>query len=72
MKRSLKLSTPKEVRAALAKIVNEVRAGDLSPQVGNCLIVGCNAILGALRADVMDLKLMELEEAVEAMKENRQ
>ena len=71
MKRPLKLSTPREGRAALAKIVNEVRGGDLSPQVGNCLIVGCNAILGALRTDVQEEKLAELERAVEEMKNQK-
>lgn len=71
MKRPLKLSTPREVRAALAKIVNEVRGGDLSPQIGNCCIVGCNAILGALRTDVQEEKLLELEKAVEEMKNQK-
>ena len=55
----------------MAKIVNEVRGGDLSPQVGNCLIVGCNAILGALRTDVQEEKLAELERAVEEMKNQK-
>ena len=65
MKRPLKLSTPREVRASLAKVVNEVRAGELSPQIGNCVIVGCNAILAAIRTDEQERQLMELEQKVE-------
>ena len=65
MKRPLKLSTPREVRASLAKVVNEVRAGELSPQIGNCVIVGYNAILAAIRADEQERQLMELEQKVE-------
>ena len=58
MKRPLKLSTPREVRASLAKVV-------LSPQIGNCVIVGCNAILAAIRTDEQERQLMELEQKVE-------
>ena len=65
MKRPLKLSTPREVRASLAKVVNEVRAGELSPQIGNCVIVGCNAILAAIRTDEQERQLMGLEQKVE-------
>ena len=33
--------------------------------------MGCNAILGALRTDVQEEKLLELEKAVEEMKNQK-
>lgn len=60
-KRPLKLDTPKAVRRSLAKLTNEIRSGDISPQVGNACIVGCNAILSAIRTDEQEKKIAELE-----------
>lgn len=64
-KRPLKLSTPSEVRQALAKLTNEIRSGDITPNVGNACIVGCNAILSSIRLDEQEKKLLELETLLE-------
>ena len=61
MKRPLKLSTPREVRQALTKTVNEVRSGQLTPQQGNAIITGCNVVLSSIRADEQEKKIAELE-----------
>lgn len=60
-KRPLHLSSPKEVRAALTKVVNEIRENKLSPQQGNAIITGCNTILQSIRIDEQDRKIAELE-----------
>lgn len=57
----MKLSTPKEVRAAVTKTVNEVRSGDLTPQQGNAIITGCNVALSSIRIDEQERKISELE-----------
>lgn len=68
-KRALKLSTPQEVRHALTKTVNEIRSGQLSPQQGNAIITGCNAVLSSIRLDEQEKKIAELETMLE-QKEN--
>ena len=60
-KRPLKLSTPKEVRQALTKTVNEVRSGQLTPQQGNAIVAACNAVLASIRVDEQEKKIAELE-----------
>ena len=60
-KRPLRLSTPKEVRHALTKTVNEIRNGELTPQQGNAIIAGCNVILSSIRIDDQEKKIAELE-----------
>ena len=60
-KRPLHLSSPKEVRAALTKVVNEIRENKLSPQQGNAIITGCNTILQSIRVDELERKIATLE-----------
>ena len=60
-RRPLKLSTPKEVRQAITKTVNEIRSGQLTPQQGNAIITGCNAVLSSIRVDEQEKKIAELE-----------
>ena len=60
-KRPLKLSTPKEVRQALTKTVNEIRSGQLTPQQANAIVAACNAVLSSIRVDEQEKKIAELE-----------
>lgn len=60
-KRPLRLSTPKEVRQAVTKTVNEIRNGELTPQQGNAIITGCNVVLSSIRIDEQEKKIAELE-----------
>ena len=64
-KRPLHLSTPAEVRAAVTKVVNEIRSGALTPQQGNAIITGCNVILSSIRTDEQEKRLDELQALVE-------
>ncbi len=60
-RKQLKLSTPHEVRRALARVANMVINGELDTKVANTLILACNAILGGIRTDEHEKKLLELE-----------
>lgn len=60
-KRPLRLSTPREVRQAVTKTVNEIRNGELTPQQGNAIITGCNVVLSSIRIDEQEKKITELE-----------
>lgn len=60
-RKSLKLSTAREIRQSLSKIANLVLNGELDPKQANALIVCCNAILSSIRIDEQEKKLAELE-----------
>lgn len=70
-KRPLHLSTPREIRAALAKIANETRSGEMTPQMANALVCVCNAILGCIRTDEQERKIVELEKTLAELEERK-
>lgn len=61
-RKSIKLSSPSEVRKALSRVANMVLNGDLDPKAANSIILACNAILGGIRTDEQEKKIRELEE----------
>lgn len=67
MARRLRLSTPQEVRKALARINNMVLNGTLDPKSANTLIYGCNTILAAIKTADYEKKLDELERLVNTL-----
>lgn len=60
-RKSLKLSTPGEVRKALARIANMLINGEIEAKEANSIILCCNAILGAMKTCDYEQKLLELE-----------
>lgn len=60
-RKQIKLSTPQEVRKAIARIANMVLNDELDTRQANSIICACNAILGAIRTDEQQKKLDELE-----------
>jgi len=64
----LKLTSPGEVRKALARIVNMVVNDELDPKIANSIILACNAILGCIRTDEQEKKITELENLLENLK----
>jgi len=63
-RKRLKLSTPQEVRKALARLSNMVLNGELSPQQANCIVAACNVILSGIRTDEQQKKIDELERLI--------
>lgn len=64
MPKRLKLSTPIEVRKALARVANLVLNNEIEPKQANAIILACNAVLSAIRTDEQERKLDELERAL--------
>ncbi len=60
-RKQLKLSTPAEVRKALARIANMVINGELDVKIANTITFICNAILGGIRIDEQERKIAEIE-----------
>lgn len=60
-RKTLKMSTPQEVRRALARIANMVLNGELDSKEANTLIYACNSALSAVRTDEYKRKVEELE-----------
>lgn len=61
-RKHIKLSTPQEIRRALARIANMMINGD-DPKEANSLTLICNGILSAIRTDEQQKKIDELETA---------
>jgi hypothetical protein len=57
----LPLRTARDVRRAIAKIVNECRAGQLAPKVASTCLYGCNIMLAAITADDFEQRIAKLE-----------
>ena len=60
-RKSLKLSTPAEIRRAISRIANMVMNGEIDPKAANTLIYACNSALAAVRTDEYKRKVEELE-----------
>lgn len=60
-RKTLKLSTPEEIRKAMARIANMVLNNELEPKEANTLLYACNSTLNAIRTDDYKKKVEELE-----------
>lgn len=70
-RKSLKMSTPAEVRRAISKIANMTLNHDIDSKTANTLLYACNSSLGAIRTDEYKKKLDELEIVLKEIEENK-
>lgn len=59
--KTLKLSTPEEIRRAISRVAGMVLNGELDSKEANTLIYACNSALSAVRTDEYKRKVEELE-----------
>lgn len=64
----LKTKTATEVRRTLSRVMNMVANGQMDNKTANTIILGCNAVLSAIRADEQQKKINELENILNSMK----
>ena len=57
----LKTGTATEVRRTLSRVMNMAANGEMDNKTANTIILGCNAVLSALRTDEQQKKIDELE-----------
>lgn len=57
----LKTGTPQEVRRTLSRVMNMAVNGEIDSKTANTIILGCNAVLSAIRTDEQQKKIDELE-----------
>lgn len=62
-----KTNNPAEVRRTLARVINMVANGTIDSKAGNTIILGCNAVLSAIRTDEQKKKIEELEHILQEM-----
>lgn len=60
-RKTLKMSTPEEVRKAISRIANMVLNKEIEAKEANTLLYACNAALSAVRTDEYRRKVEELE-----------
>lgn len=64
----LKTKTATEVRRTLARVMNMVANGEMDNKTANTIILGCNAVLSAIRTDEQQRKIDELERVLNSIK----
>ena len=57
----LKTKTATEVRRTLSRVMNMVVNGEMDNKTANTIILGCNAVLSAIRMDEQQHRINELE-----------
>lgn len=57
----LKTKNATEVRRTLSRVMNMVANGEMDHKTANTIILGCNAVLSAIRTDEQKRKIDELE-----------
>ena len=60
-RKTLKLSTPAEIRKAISRVANMVLNEEIDAMTGKALIYACNSALSAVRTDEYKRKVEELE-----------
>lgn len=70
-RKTLKLSTPEEIRRAISRVANMVLNDEIEPKAANTLLYACNAALSAVRTDEYKRKVEELELLILEQEEQR-
>ena len=60
-RKTLKLSTPEDVRKAISRVANMTLNGEIDAKKANTLLYACNAALSAIRTDEYGNKVEQLE-----------
>lgn len=66
-RKTLKLSTPADIRRSIGRISNMILNGEIDAKRGNSLIYACNSVLNVIKVSEMQTKLDELEALVMEM-----
>ena len=64
----LKTRTATEIRRTLSRVMNMVANGEMDNKTANTIILGCNAVLSAIRTDEQQRKSEELERILSNVK----
>lgn len=64
----LKIRTATEIRRTLSRVMNMVANGEMDNKTANTIILGCNAVLSAIRTDEQQRKIDELERILSNVK----
>ena len=64
----IRLKTATEVRRTLSRVMNMVANGEMDSKTANTIILGCNAVLSAIRTDEQQRKIDELERILSNVK----
>ncbi len=60
-RKSLKLSTARDIRRSISRVANMVLNSELDPKAANTILYACNAALSAIKTDEQEKRLDELE-----------
>ena len=60
-RKTLKLSTPEEIRRSISRVANMILNKEIGPLTAKAMIYACNSALTAVRTDEYKRKVEELE-----------
>ena len=67
MRKKLNLNSPRNVRAALAKVANWVLNEEIDVKQANCITYIANVILSSIRVDEQQQQIDEIEKQLSAL-----
>ena len=67
----LKTKSATEVRRTLARVMNMVANKEMDNKTANTIILGCNAVLSAIRTDEQQRRINELEKILQEVTINK-
>ena len=67
----LKTRPATEIRRTLSRVMNMVANGEMDNKTANTIILGCNAVLSAIRTDEQQRKIDELEKILSEVQQGR-
>ena len=67
----LKTKTATEVRRTLSRVMNMVANKEMDNKTANTIILGCNAVLSAIRTDEQQRRINELEKILQEVTINK-
>ena len=70
-RKTLKLSTPEEIRRSISRIANMILNEEIDPLTAKAMIYACNSALTAVRTDEYKRKVEELEALLKGTNEQR-
>lgn len=68
-RKTLKLSTPADIRRSITRIGNMILNGDITHKQGTALIYACNSALNVIKVSKLQSKVDELESLLAVLTE---
>lgn len=70
-RKTLKMSSPREIQRTLSRVANMVLNGEIETKVANTIILACNAVLSSIRTDEQQKQIDEFQRQLDELTANK-